>query len=122
MLTYAEVLKAIEDGEYDQYTDRMDVSIEISLFEYGIIRNPQNNEVLFYNGNPEPLDDHRISLRHTEISLADVRGYLIDESSKGFFSYIGSSLEKELAELDNNYLAGLIHSINMYDGYFRELY
>jgi len=122
MLTYAEVLKAIEDGEYDQYTDRMDVSIEISLFEYGIIRNPQTNEVLFYNGDSEPRDDQRISLDNHDISLADVRGYLIDESSQGFFSYIGSDLKKELDGLDNKYLAGSIHSINQYDGYFRILY
>lgn len=116
------IKQAIENGEYDNYTDRVDVSIEISLLEYGILRDPETNECLFcipISDNWEMEDDDKsIVLKSHEVSVSDVRDYLIDESSKGFFSFIGSSLEKELERLDNNDLAHIIHSINQYDGWF----
>jgi hypothetical protein len=120
MPTYGEIKNAIENGDYDAYTDRVDCTMEISLFEYGIIRNPETNECIFsrYLSNEEPNDDEEIELNHVDVSLADVRGYLIDESSQGFFSYIGSDLETELDRLDNENLASIINSINMYDGWF----
>ena len=117
-----ELKQAIEDGNYDNYTDRVDVSIEISLLEYGILRDPETTECLFC----QPLtdnwemdeDDKSIILKSCDVSIADVRDYLIDESSKGFFSYIGSDLKIELERLDNNLLTHIIHSINSYDGWF----
>ena len=121
-MTYGEIKNAIENDEYDIYTDRVDVTIEISLFEYGILRNPKDDSCIFNNylTNEEPDDDKEIELNHTWVSLADVRGYLIDESSKGFFDYIGSDLETELERLDNNWLAPIINSINSYDGWFNQ--
>ncbi|GAH07668.1 unnamed protein product, partial [marine sediment metagenome] len=68
----------------------------------------------------EPDDDKEIELKFVEVTLADVRGYLIDDSVQGFFSYIGSDLETELERLDNNLLALTICSINMYDGWFNQ--
>lgn len=119
-MTYGEIKNAIENDEYDNYTDRVDVTIEISLFEYGILRDPKDDACIFCNFlcNEEPDDDEEIQLNHTWVSLADVRGYLIDESSKGFFDYIGSDLETELERLDNDHLAPIINSINSYDGWF----
>ena len=119
-MTYGEIKNAIENGDYDAYTDRVDVTIEISLFEYGIIRNPETNECIFnrFLTNEEPDDDQEIELNHVNVSLYDVTSYLIDESSQGFFSYIGSDLKTELERLDNNNLAHIINSINSYDGWF----
>lgn len=119
-MTYGEIKNAIENGDYDAYTDRVDVTMEISLFEYGIIRNPETNECIFnrFLTNEEPDDDQEIELNHVNVSLYDVTSYLIDDSSQGFFSYIGSDLKTELERLDNDNLAHIINSINSYDGWF----
>lgn len=121
-MNVGELKQAIEDGNYDNYTDRVDVSIEISLLEYGILRDPETTECLFC----QPLtdnwemdeDDKSIVLKSCDVSVSDVRDYLIDESSKGLLSYIGSNLKTELERLDNNMLAHIIQSINQYDGWF----
>jgi len=119
-MTYGEIKNAIENGDYDAYTDRVDVSMEISLFEYGIIRNPETNECIFnkYLTNEEPDDDEQIELNYVNVSLTDVRDYLIEDTCQGFFSYIGSDLKTELERLDNNNLSHIINSINSYDGWF----
>jgi hypothetical protein len=119
-MTYGEIKNAIENGDYDAYTDRVDVSMVISLFEYGIIRNPETNECIFsrFLTNEEPDDDHEIELNYVDVSLTDVRDYLIEDTCQGFFSYIGSDLKTELERLDNNNLAHIINSINSYDGWF----
>jgi len=120
-MTYGEIKNAIENGDYDNYTDRVDVSIEISLLEYGILRDPETNECLFcrMTDNWEMTnDDDEIILKSCDVSVSDVRDYLIDQTSRGFFSYIGSDLQTELDRLDNNYLAPIINSINSYDGWF----
>jgi hypothetical protein len=119
-MNYGEIKQAIENGDYDVYTDRVDVTMEISLFEYGIIRNPETNECLFCTlyTNEEPEDNQLVQLKSCDVSVSDVRDYLIDESSKGFFTYIGSDLKTELERLDNNNLAHIINTINAYDGWW----
>ena len=122
-MRYGQLKESIENGEYDNYTDTVDVSIEISLFEYGIIRDPITTECLFCNPvddwNMED-DDNSIHLIRNDVSIQDVKDYLIEDASKGFFTYIGSDLETELERLDNSYLAHIIQSINQYDGWFRD--
>jgi hypothetical protein len=120
-MTYGEIKNAIENGDYDNYTDRVDVSIEISLLEYGILRDPETNECLFcqMTDNWEMTnDDDEIILKSCDVSVSDVRDYLIDQTSRGFLSFIGSDLQTELDRLDNLYLSHIISSINMYDGWF----
>jgi hypothetical protein len=117
-MTYKELLEKIENGDYDEYEDRVDVTIEISLIEYGIIRNPEDGDTLFYKDNPEPNDDDRIQLYRCDVTLDEVKEYLEDHATDGFFSFIGSNREEEINELDNDCLAHIIHSINQYDGYF----
>lgn len=121
-MTYDELCEKIEKGDYNEYTDRVDETIEISLIEYGILRNPETTECLFwindtYNGGL-PNDDHKIILKSNDVSIEDVREYLTEDAEDGFFRFIGSSLEKELERLDNNNLAHIIQSINQYDGWF----
>jgi len=120
-MRYGQIKQLIEDGDYDAYTDRVDVSIEISLLEYGIIRNPETNECIFCitrTSEWEMEDDNKsIELQHRDISIDDMKEYLEEWASDGFFSFIGSDKQKELDQLDNNF-AHLIQSITMYDGYF----
>lgn len=117
-MLYKELIEKIENGDYDHYEDRVDVTIEISLIEYGIIRDPEDGECLFYKDNPNPEDDDRIQLYKHDVSFDDVKDYLEQIASDGFFRFIGSSLYKEVENLDNESLAPIIQSINQWDGYF----
>ena len=121
-MRYGQLKEAIENGDYDNYTDRVDVSIEISLLEYGMLRDPESTECLFCipkSDNWEMENDNdSVVLKSNDVSVDDIRDYLIDETSKGFFSFIGSDLQTELDRLDNNYLAHIIQSINLFDGWF----
>lgn len=121
-MTYGELKQAIENGDYDDYTDMVDATMEISLLEYGIIRNPETNECLFLIetvDNYEMTDDNKpIILKACDVSIEDIKDYLLNNAEPGFFSFIGSSRKKELDQLDNNNLAHIIQSINQYDGWF----
>jgi len=120
-MTYNEIKRAIENGDYDAYTDRVDVTIEISLFEYGILRNPITNECLFCTpviDNWEMEDDKEIQLKSVDVTKEDVIDYLIEENRSAFFKFIGSDMNTELDRLDDNCFAHIIQSINSYDGWF----
>jgi hypothetical protein len=116
-MIYKELLEKIENGDYDQYEDRVDVTIEISLIEYGILRNPEDGECLFYKDNPEPDDNDRIQLYKCDVTIDDVKEYL-EDADDSFFRFIGSTRYKELERLDNEDLAPIISSINQWDGHF----
>ena len=120
-MTYNEIKRAIENGDYDAYTDRVDVTIEISLFVYGILRNPITNECLFCTpviDNWEMEDDKEIQLKSVDVTKEDVIDYLIEENRSAFFSFIGSDMNTELDRLEDNCFAHIIQSINLYDGWF----
>lgn len=51
------------------------------------------------------------------ISFEDVKEVL-EEVEDGYFNFIGSTREKELNELDNDYLTSHIFSLNTYSGFF----
>lgn len=98
--------------EKEGYTDRLDVSMEISLFEYGIIRNPKTDKVIYYIPEIKKYD-------WTTITLEEVKEVL-ETATNGFYSFIGSTKETELNQLDNNYLTNIIHSLNSYSGAFND--
>ena len=105
----------------DNYSDRVDVTTTISLYEYGIIRNPKTDKVI-YCMNPEGEEhtkDNPPKIQTTFISLEEVKEALQD-IGQGYFDFIGSDREAELSNLDNNHLSHHIHSINMYNGLFIE--
>ena len=114
MTTKESLLKALEDKGY---TDGVDVDTETSLYEYGIIRNPETNDVLFCHDFTH--EGGRIIFDWSTIGTDDVKEALQD-AGEGFFSFIGSDLETELNNLSNDYLANIIHSIGQYDGYFSQ--
>jgi len=120
-MTYDEICEKIEIGDYNDYTDMNDINIEISLIEYSPIRNPKTNECLFWIDDCKgdlPNDDHEMIIKSVDISIDDIKEYLEKWATDGFFSFIGSDKQKELDQLDNDYLAGIIQSITMYDGHF----
>ena len=115
----------MKDCNENTHTDRMDVSFEISLYEYGIVRNPLTNDTVFFL---DTVDNYEIS-EHGEnddtenmcssfdISIDDVREALADAES-GYFHFIGSDREREIKNLDNNNLSLHIFSLNQYNGHF----
>ena len=103
------------------FTDRMDASIKISLYEYQIIRNPKTDKcVICTNTHEMDLMDETIKpkVRVEYISFDDVHEAL-EEASEGYFNFIGSTKEKELESLNNNYLTMSIFSLDQYNGYFQ---
>ena len=107
------------------FTDRMDASIKISLYEYQIIRNPKTDKCVICTNTHEmdvsfgDLLDESIKpkVRVEYISFDDVHEAL-EEASEGYFNFIGSTKEKELKLLDNDYLTMSIFSLDQYNGYF----
>lgn len=107
------------------FTDKMDVSTQISLYEYGIIRNPKTNKCVvctnvselnssfgdLSNGSTKPR------IRVVYIDFDDVQEAL-EDVSLGYFSYIGRYKDTVLAELDDDYLTAHIYLLEQYCGYF----
>ena len=115
-------VKTIYDGSFIYYneagyTDRVDVTFIVSLFEYGIVRNPKNDKTII----GVKIDDagNFTNFKWTYISLADIKEYLQEHAKDGYYSFIGSDKETELSNLSNDNLAIHIQSINSYDGWFR---
>lgn len=104
------------------FTDKVDVDEKISLYEYGVIRNPLNGKTvlctnsadyLYGDANPKVVVEY-VSKEDVEEALEDV-----DDS---FFEFIDSDREYELNYLDNDDLAGLISTLNNWNGYFINTY
>lgn len=100
------------------FTDMSDASAEISFLEYGMLRNPETNRVIYC----KPVDDvyENIVLDWSIVDLDDVKEYLEDIATTGFYSFIGSDRKVELDRLNRDYLSGIIEVINQYDGYFSQ--
>jgi hypothetical protein len=105
------------------YTDRVDVNWEISLYEYGLIRNPRTNKTIYclntYDldaswGKDLKTEPHLVS---TFISLQDVKEAL-ENLDNGFFSFIGETKENVISNITNEYLTSYIQSIDAYNGSF----
>ena len=101
----------------DKYSDRVDATTVISLFEYGLIRNPDTDKVIFCI-NPSDNEHDRNNpprITTTFITLDEVKDVL-KEIDDRYFDFIGSTRLTELYNLDNNHLSHHIQSINMWDG------
>ena len=100
------------------FTDMVDVSAEESFIEYGRLRNPDTDQVVYCM--PGDGDFVEIALDWSIVDIDDVKEYLEESATVDFYSCIGSTKEKELAGLNNSYLSGMIHVMNMYSGYFQQ--
>jgi hypothetical protein len=102
------------------FTDKLDISSQISLYEYGVIRNPKTNKcVICTNWGDLNLPEWTVKpkVRVVYIDLDEVEGALLDIND-GFFDFIGSTRSKELKVLNNENLAYHIFSLNQWEGYF----
>ncbi len=94
------------------YTDRVDMDLDVSLFRFGIIRNPKDDYVIYYLPQTKQYDYTMVSLKEIEEDLKDIE--------EDFFNFIDSKREDELKWLKNNNLTYLINSLNAYDGRYSE--
>lgn len=100
------------------YNDRVDVTFDISLYEYGIVRN-SNTDKTIIGLNVDDIGNYT-DFNWTYITLEEVREHL-KEIDDNYFSYIGvDNKNLHILNLDNANLAHEIHSINQYDGWFRD--
>jgi len=100
------------------YTDRVDVTLDISLHEYGIVRNPKTNRTIFCT-NPSDDPFNKVPYEYL-IDFIDMDTVIeaLQEVEQGCFDFIGSDRQAEIDQLDNNYLTHHIMSLNQYCGYF----
>ena len=91
------------------FTDRVDVSAEVSLFEHGIIRNPKTDRTIL------ALTDgvNIISIDWYDISLDDIKEEL-EKVESGFYAFIGSTKKDKLAQLSNEWLTPTINELITY--------
>jgi len=113
------------DRMMEKFTDKMDVSTKISLYEYKIIRNPKNNKCVICTNTYELdcsfgdiLNDIKPKFRVEYIDFDEVKEAL-EEVVGGYFDFIGSTREEELKNLDNNYLTYHVFSLDQWDGSFQ---
>jgi hypothetical protein len=101
------------------FTDKVDVDGKISLYEYGVIRNPKTNKtVICLNAVNDYFYEGIVpKVKVTYISYDDVSEAL-EEVDDEFYAFIGSTKEIEYNELNNDYLTGIILALNMWNGYF----
>ena len=113
----------------DKFSDRMDVDLKISLYEYSIIRNPKTDKCIICT-NVSELDDNisfgdiidkdkaiKPNIKVQFISFSDVKEQL-ESASNGYFDFIGSDKKQELKDLNNNFLTHHIFSLWQYNGSF----
>jgi len=102
----------------NKYTDRIDVNTQISLYEYGIIRNPVNGKtIICKNYFMEHTKEHKPEIYSIFITFEEVKEVLEFEMKEGFFDYIGENKETVLKNLDNNYLTIYLFSIWQWNDY-----
>jgi len=106
------------------FTDRMDISLKISLYEYQIIRNPKTDKcVICTNIHAldtsfgDVLNNTKPKVRVEYITFDDVYKAL-EDVSLGYFNYISRSKTTVLAELDDDYLTANIFLLEQYCGWF----
>ena len=97
------------------FTDRTDVSLRVSLFEHGCIRNPKTNKVIYSRS----LDDGLFLYDYTYVSIEELKEDL-EEIEQGYFEFGGSNREEEIKNLDNNYLTHHITGLNAYNGLYQQ--
>ena len=96
---------------------KVDVNFDISLYEYGVVRNPENDMTLI--GKTPNDSGEYTDYTVMYISLDDVKDVLADMEDS-FFEYIDSSKETMLANLTNDNLATTIMDINHYNGWWSD--
>ena len=100
------------------FTDRIDVDVKISLYEYGFIRNPLTNKTVMCVNTADYLyGGQKPKVKVLYISQDGVLERL-EEMEDGFFSYIGENKEDVMGDtmINSDDLTYLIMTMNTYDG------
>ena len=98
------------------FSDRIDVDVKTSLYDYGFIRNPLTGKtVICFNTYKYMYDGSNPEVRVQYIDFDEVYG-LLEEVSDYFYDYIGELKEQVLRELHNDNLTPLIYALNDYNG------
>ena len=106
--------------DLNSFDDRIDSSPEISLFEYGILRQSKTGKTLLWN---KTLENEKVEksgyVSITHITLGDVISAL-KGMDIAFFKFIDSTHEKEIKKLEESSfnLSYIIYSINQWNGWF----
>ena len=106
--------------DLNSYDDRVDVSPEISLFEYHVIRQSKTGKTLLWHPTLENKKVEKSGyVSITYISLKDVI-FAINSIDIGYFEFIGGNKSLVLKELSENahHLSNFIQSINQWNGWF----
>jgi hypothetical protein len=105
----------------EKFSDRTDASYTVSLYEYGLIRNPKTDKVLYCLNTVDDAGDIKVKpiIKTMQISFEEVKECLADMPDC-FFDFIGSDRQTEVAKLTNEYLSHTIISADQYNGYFIE--
>lgn len=94
------------------YTDHVDASPDISLLDYGMVRNPDNDHCIFYQHR---AGKHGL-FEWSTVDIEDVKWQLENHCEQAFFENHGMTLDDYLEELNNKYLSMTIYDINSYYG------
>lgn len=104
------------------FTDGLDASTDISLYEYGSIRRPSDGRIVFYRGDEDHEDRSTLLFGVTSVTIDDIKSVLEDEMSEDerqrFESFIGYNVLTD--ELNNEHLSDIIFSLRSYGGYLYE--
>lgn len=101
----------------EEFTDRVDANFDISLYDYGVVRNPKNNMTLI---GRKPNDEGGYSdYTVMYISFDDVKDVL-EDMDDSFFRSIDEDKETVLKNLNNENLAQYIMDINFENGYWSD--
>ncbi len=102
------------------FTDGLDASPEVSLFEYGILRNPKTTETLITYSLSQSLEifgEPKFAILH--ITKAEIIDQLLDVED-GFFDYIDTTRADAIREVENDsFGAHYINALNGYCGAFQ---
>lgn len=101
----------------------IDVSLEISLLEYGWLYNPDTCYAIYaqpLTDCPESLDE--VNLYHSRFDRDDIRDAVDNIRGEGFWEYIGNSREDYLSWIRPDTAVLVIHDIDSYNGGFSEIF
>mgnify|MGYP001580339442 CR=1 FL=1 len=109
--------------DLNSYDDRIDANPEISLFEYGIIRQNKTDKVLYWYQIDEYKSESKVeNTGHIEIHYIGTRDVMeaLERVDNGFYEFIGSTKGNEIAVLlhSQENLSYLIYSLNQWNGWF----
>lgn len=122
LTTKTEREQLVELLEEEGFTDGLDASTEISLFDYGEIRRPSDNLVIYCRAwlGTDDWDKEEFRFDWSEVTEEEVRDYVEHDAREGFFEFVSITRESYLRSILNDRLSDDIHIINQYDGYFSE--